>query len=459
MSFRFSTLLAAICLAAFVPHPLDASTAKPNILLLIGDDIDYSYYGFQGHELAVTPNLDQLAAEGVVFENGYATASVCQPSLRSLLAGIRSYTWERMKQLIRKVHGDVPYRRESRHVYFTLPRLLRVAGYKSFAGGKMWEGTYEDAGFDAGTMEKVKFIGVDGADRFGRESLQPLFDFIDSQTEPWFAWVAPALPHHPFDPSEELMDLYRGKGLLPGAVRYFGNLSRLDRRFGEIRAFLDERGLTDNTVIIYVGDNGWETRLRPGSGLASTIGGDRGKLSVHDRGFRTPIIVRWPAEIAGGNRLDPIVTFEDVYATILDYAGARSHVCSRGASFRHIAKHGHGTWHRRHVLLKAVTVRNPIADVRASRLDDNPDNDLAAVSNEDGIYMRRGRKWAYSYVPGRDFEQLFHLMRDPMGDHDLAVGRRDLLGAMRRRALAMNEEIESIRCMVLPADTNAIEMR
>ncbi len=424
---------------------------RPNILLFIGDDIDHTYYGFQGHDFVQTPHLDQLATEGIVFENGYATASVCRPSLQSLLAGIRSYTWDRMADEIHAVHPFAGYRRESRYVPFTLPRLLGQVGYASFAGGKMWEGTYDDAGFDAGTMDDpTEVFGVDGSLEFGRESMQELYDFIDAQTQPWFAWVAPMLPHGPYDPPQELSDLYTGHGLIPVAEQYFGNVTRMDLRMGEVRAFLDSRGLSDDTIIIYLGDNGWEQREYDTGLIGSTIGEDDGKMSVHDRGFRTPIIVHWPAEVEAGQRSDRLVTFEDVFETILDYAAAPSHSCSGGTSFRHLADDGRGRWRRRSLLLKMEQVRYPLADVDASLSDADPENDLPRLSAAVGLYARRGRKWAYSTVIDRDVEELYDLRRDPLATEDLSAQRKGRTRGMRRRALKWNEKLEAERCLGVP---------
>ncbi len=154
----------------------------PNILLFIGDDVDFSYYGFEGHDLIRTPSLDRLASEGVIFDNGYATASACRPALRSLLAGIDSYTWDQMAVRIHRLHPDTQLYRESEHVPFTLPQLLRQAGYASFAGGKMWEGTFKDAGFDSGTIASPPTgRNIGGADEFGRESMDKLYTFIGAQ--------------------------------------------------------------------------------------------------------------------------------------------------------------------------------------------------------------------------------------------------------------------------------------
>ena len=433
-------LLSACSRASAVEQP-------PNILLFIGDDIDYSYYGFQGHEFVRTPNLDRLASEGVVFANGYASASVCRASLRTLLAGVRNHTWLAMTADLRAAHPETPTLRIAQHVGFTLPRLLRQAGYRSFAGGKMWEGTFDDAGFDAGTMTREpNLLSVDGADTFGRDSMAPLYDFIDGQTGPWFAWVAPKLPHLPTDPSQDLKDLYSGLGLTESSVEYFGNMTRMDQRVGEILDFLDDRGLRANTIVIYLADNGWEQRLTEPTYPDNPIGDDRGKTSVHDRGFRTPIVIRWPAEVLPGRRSLRLVTFDDVFETILDYAGAASHPCSDGRSFRHIADDGRGLWNARRVFARMASVRYPADQVAASRADEDPNNDLPILDTDLGLFMRVGRRWAYSYIEGRGVEDLYNLQRDPLGHRDLSAAATLRLKYFRRWAKRWNAALERKRC-------------
>ncbi len=454
---RFKLVVAALVLLTLLSwFGTGRDTRPPNILLFIGDDIDFSYYGFQDHEFVRTPSLDRLASEGVVFDNGYASASACRPSLRTLLAGVDSYTWDQMARDIYRAYPGTHRYRESEHVPFTLPRLLRKAGYASFAGGKMWEGTFVDAGFDEGTIRLPPTgRGVDGANTFGRESMDPLYDFIDAQEGPWFAWVAPKLPHTPLDPPQDLADLYAGHGLHRSAVRYFGNVTRMDRRVGEILNFLDRRDLAENTVVVYLADNGWEQRLYRSRIRGGPLGADRGKLSVHDRGFRTPIVIRWPAEIRAGRRNDRFVTFEDVFETILDYAGAPSHECANGKSFRHLADDGSGAWEREHLFFRMDRVRYPLRLIAQRHADKDHSNNLPPSAEEVGYYMRHDRRWAYSFIPERGIEELYDLQEDPMGLENISDQDPVLLKRLRELALQGNEELTKKRCVIPSAKLTA----
>lgn len=423
-------------LIAFVfalTDPAVALAQQPNILLYIADDQDHTYYGFQEHPFAQTPNIDRLASEGVVFESGYSTSSVCVPALRSLLTGVEPQVYERLAEEIQETHGPLPLRRESQFVPFTLPRLLRQAGYASFAGGKMWEGTFGDAGFDAGTMvEPPTFYDVDGADEFGRESMQSLYDFIDTQSGPWFAWVAPKLPHTPHDAPEEFQGMYSGLGLGSQAEAYWENVSRSDARVGEVMDFLEQRGFDANTVVIYLADNGWVQHEEDIT--HNHIGYDYGKAGTHDRSVRTPIILRWPAEIRPGKTSKKMVDFMDVFATILDYGGAPGHACLEGQSFREVADNGKGKWKRKEQSFRNAAWRNPMEVVEANLEEPEP---VPFFEEEVSLFLRR-KNWAYTYVPGLGIHELYHLKRDPEYTLNFAPLKQRLV--VKLRALALEHE-------------------
>ncbi len=448
-----AAITALLAIAVAIPAAIAGAArgAQPNILLFIGDDIDWSYYGFLGHPFVRTPNLDRLANEGAVFVNGYSSASTCRPALRTLLSGIREPTWVHTADVYEGVHPTTPRNRIVRHFYFTLPRLLRQAGYASFAGGKMWEGDYSDAGFDAGTMGTPPVgFSVDGADTFARDSLQPLYEFIHGQSGPWFAWVAPKLPHGPYDPPQEDLDLYQNLGLSTPAIEYFGNLTRMDRRVGEIVEFLVESELAENTLIIYLADNGWEQMLDVETALQDATGGDRGKSSIHDRGFRTPIVFWWPNQIPAGNFADGFVSFEDVYETILDFAGAESHDCSDGRTIRRSVIRGKQKTRTRRIFSSIDRVRTPFQERVDSLADDDPDNDLPLVTVEPGFMLRRGRRWQYSWAPERGIEELYDLRRDPEALDNLAAGRPGTARSMRRLTLKLDAALAAKRCRIAP---------
>ena len=299
----------------------------PNIVLIIGDDLGYPYAGFMGNEIVETPNLDRLAEEGITFTHAFSPASVCNPSLRTLMSGLHPRSWTSQRNRLEDAIGEpIPTNTEISY-YVTLPRQLGRQGYRSFQGGKHWDGTFSMAGFDVGTTAVFPFrnpiVSPDWL-IFARPSLSAMHDFLDGveEDEPFFLHLAPMLPHTPHDPNSTLRARYEAMGLSNAAVLYYANITRFDEVLGRIVSILEARGLRDDTLIIYVSDNGWEQGAYDAPYfLGRYLGGDRGKLSLHDLGFRTPLIFNWPGRVPEDEVLDDLVTFEDLHATILQYAG------------------------------------------------------------------------------------------------------------------------------------------
>ena len=432
----------------------EAASRPPNIVLFISDDHGWDHYGFQGHPFARTPNVDRLADEGVLFTNGYSQAPVCVPALRTLLSGLPPALWRRAREDLVAAHGEIPFRRESRHMPILLPRMLRRAGYTSFAGGKMWEGTFEDAGFDAGTMKVPAFAAVDGAMEFGRESMAPLFEWIDRQSGPWFAWVAPMLPHIPHDPPPELVDLYRDVEISDEARRYYANVTRLDARVGELVTHLRSIGALDDTVLIYLADNGWEQRLQGTTPLGNRLGGDRGKGSMFDRAMHTPIIVRDGRRLTAGSRSgerdvrETIVDFEDVYATILDYAGVEPHACAEGNSFRPNGAEPRDAEPTGVFFARTSQLRAPSAE----SIDRPP-----RPSHEPGRFLRSG-PWAYTQHAARDEEYVYDPSDGPEARIDGSARPPELTARLRRLADAEEERLAGRHCPLAVVESGASEV-
>jgi len=304
--------LAAFWLLACAEEVADRS---PNIVLIIGDDIAFRDYGFMGSAHAKTPSLDELASEGLTFEQAFNTASVCRPSLQTLLSGLYPDQWA--------------HRKRTGHAIQTLPSLLSRAGYASFQGGKLWEGSFADAGFSEGmtrggsdTSEqrygRLSRAGGEGIE-LGRSTMQPVEDFLrDHRDEPFFLWFAPMLPHAPHDAPSGFEEPYLE--LSTEARGYFANLSRFDSRVGELLRTIDQLGLREDTMVVYLADNGWEQDPRDPSHRLP-YGGPRGKASMSELGFRTPIVVRWPGRTVPGRRSSEVVSTVDLFPTLLGAAG------------------------------------------------------------------------------------------------------------------------------------------
>ena len=332
----FLWLGAAIAGASSFAATVPASPARPpNILLIISDDQAWTDYGFMGHPIVATPRLDRLAGESLTFPHGYVTASLCCPSLASIVTG--RYPHEH-----RVVCNDPPrpagmkpadfyasaeYRtgREQLARFLeetpTLPRLLRARGYLSFQSGKWWQGHFSRGGFTHGMTVGDPNTGGRHGDvglEIGRKTLQPIHDFIaeaERAERPWLVWYAPMMPHDPHTPPERFLNKYLGRAPSPAVAKYWGMVEWFDETCGALLDFVAARGQADHTVVVFLADNGWITD--PATGRFAP----RSKQSPNEGGLRTPILLRWPGHIAP-RRDDTPVSSVDLMPTLLRIAGA-----------------------------------------------------------------------------------------------------------------------------------------
>jgi len=393
--------------------PEEAPVQPPNIVLIIGDDHGYRDFGFMGSEIAKTPNLDRLAAGGVVFPLGYSTASVCRPSLRSLLTGLHPVEFDRFEQRrIRQGAKPVP-KTPLREMFQTLPALLAERGYASFQSGKYQEGHFENAGFTDGMTRASGKTGRKQGIRIARETMAPVFDFIDEhRQQPFFVWFAPQLPHLPHNPPKRFREAYDDIDLPWFAPGYYASVSWFDESVGQLVDHLAQRGLIENTLIVYLADNGWQA---PGDGVDYDflLGGRQGKMSLYEVGFRTPVIFSWPGRIDSPRRDDSLVSAVDLFPTLLGLAGARVPANREGRDLRPVID-GEAAGTRTELIGTAVALR-----------DDLPDRPAG------GAFLR-DRRWHYLWHnDGR--QALFDLDDDPDERHDVAGEHAERIIGFRER--------------------------
>ncbi len=202
----------------------------------------------------------------------------------------------------------------------TLPRLLAPRGYQSFQAGKWWGGSYKRGGFTSGMTHGDPARGGRHGDAglaIGRQGIKPINLFIELarlRKAPFFIWYAPMMPHQPHNPPERLLAHYRGHAPTEQVAKYWAMCEWFDETCGELLDFLDAQKLADDTVVLFLADNGWiqdpqADRYAP-----------RSKQSPYDGGLRTPIMVRWPGK-AAPRTCDVPVSAIDVAPTILRAAG------------------------------------------------------------------------------------------------------------------------------------------
>jgi uncharacterized sulfatase len=316
-------LLIVLTLLAATAH------AAPNVVLIIGDDQAWTDYGFMGHPHIQTPHLDALAADSLQFRRGYVVSSLCRPSLASIATGLFPHE--------HGITGNDPQAKDKPAQLYEnelwierfqlspqIAGLLGGAGYVSHQSGKWWEGHCRCGEFTEGMTHGDPARGGRHGDdglAIGRETMAPIFDFIDGAVDkPFFIWYAPFLPHRPHNPPQRLLDKYAAPDRPEEIAAYYAMCEWLDETVGQLVGHLEARNLRDNTIVVFLADNGWVQPLRTDDSFRTPFGAPRGKRSPYDGGLRTPILVNYPAHITP-QIVDTPVSSIDIAPTIAAAVG------------------------------------------------------------------------------------------------------------------------------------------
>ncbi len=325
---RFLSLLVVLCLPVMAEE-------RPNVVLILSDDQSWTDYSFLGHKVIETPVLDQLARESLTYTRGYVTSPLCRPSLASIFSGLHTPVHGITGNDVRKKgkakgkfnrnHPEEGRIHEQIYADFEkrdgLARLLGKAGYLSLQTGKWWEGKPQRHGFTHAMTHADPAKGGRHGDvglKISRTGIKPIQNFLDEAKEekkPFFIWHAPFLPHTPHNPPKELFDKYLAKGESKFVARYYAMVEWFDQTCGELFEDLEKRGLADNTIIIYVTDNGWIQSAD--SGRYAPLS----KQAPYEMGIRTPLMIKWPGKVSPKMDNDTLVSSIDIAPTILKAVG------------------------------------------------------------------------------------------------------------------------------------------
>lgn len=359
-------ILSLVVLLCLVPVRAEAAigTTKPNILLILADDLGWADLGCYGADLHETPHLDRFARESVRFTNAYAM-SVCSPSRATLMTGkhaarLRFTVWAEGAQAggpkgraLREGESiwNLPHRET------TVAQHLQSAGYLTALVGKWhlgdWEHYPETHGFDlniGGTnwgAPQTFWWPYRGAGRFGNQfRYVPHLEFgqpgeyltdrltdeamrvIDragsGEKKPFFVYLAHHSVHTPIEAKAEDIahfDAKRRDGMNHRHGIYAAMTKNLDDNVGRILAHLRARGLDQNTVVIFASDNGGYIGLDKASGRDVPVTNNTplrsGKGSLYEGGIRVPLIIRWPGVAQAGTTCDEPVILTDLFPTLL----------------------------------------------------------------------------------------------------------------------------------------------
>lgn len=334
-------LISFIALGCVLVSPRALAASRPNILLVVADDLGYGDLACFGHPDIKTPNLDRLAASGLKLTRCYSAAANCSPARAAIMTGRTPYRVGIYNQLIMM---DPMHLRESE---ITIAALLKHAGYATAQIGKWHLNSLfnlpgqpqpNDLGFDywfavhnnalPNHHNPYNFVrnGIPQGPLPGysgpivaHEAVEWLTAIRD-KSKPFFLYVAFNEPHEPIATDARFRALYEKKFPDdPSRVAYYGNVSQMDDALGGILACLEAQGLAENTIVWFTSDNG-PARTRWHN--AGSTGGFRAfKGHLYEGGIRVPGIIRWPGQIKGGSVSDEAVSGVDVLPTLCQMTG------------------------------------------------------------------------------------------------------------------------------------------
>lgn len=323
-------MILAAALAACAGGEPPPAAAPPNIVLIIADDMNWDDSGVYGNPNVRTPNIDQLAADGMRFTNAFLTASSCSPSRSSIITGRYPHNTG-----AEQLHWPLPAEQ------VTFVEKLKDAGYWTALAGKWHLGDaikerFDDvreadpSGFQLPTGEDGEALAmVSTADASGAsEWIDVLRSRPDDQ--PFFLWFAALDPHrdyeegiidNPHKPEDVRIPPYTPDTpkVRKDFALYYDEITRLDDYVGKVVAELEAQGVADNTLVLFFSDNG-----RPFP---------RAKVTVYDEGIKTPWIVKWPGHVAPGSVNERLVSSVDIAPTALELAGVPLLDTFEGKSF------------------------------------------------------------------------------------------------------------------------------
>lgn len=340
-------MLLCIGMADAAAEPPVVGLSNPNVVFILSDDQGWTDYGFMGHPHLQTPNLDRLAAAGVVYERGYVTAPLCRPSLASIVSGlyphqtaIRGNDPVKPKGIKNNSGLSVEMRNRMTAPMQGLPSFIKTLqenGYATLQTGKWWEGNPLEHGFtDAMTHGDPSRGGRhgDAGLKIGRDTMQPIYEFVDkaqTNNQPFFVWYGVFLPHTPHNAPQRLFDKYKDVAPSESIARYWANVEWFDEGCGQLIDYLKNKGLYENTIFVYTCDNGWVQDPEKRNRFT------RSKRGPFEAGIRTPMFITQPGVITPRRDADTLASNIDIAPTILSACGIEPPSTMSGLDLRNPA--------------------------------------------------------------------------------------------------------------------------
>ncbi len=351
-------------LMALLGHPGYAQQKpRPNVLLIMADDMGFGDIRMAGNPDIYTPNLDALSAESVNFTNFYVSP-VCAPTRASLLTGkyaqrvgVLSVTngYETLNPeavTLAETMGAAGYRTGlfgKWHLGENYPSLPNAQGFRQFVGfrtghfGDYFDAVLERNGEPYPTKGYITDVLTDEAITFMRNSIM---------AEPFLCYLPFNAPHTPLDVPDKYLARYRNKGLGERVERIYAMMENLDENVGRLLAFLQDSGLAENTIVMFLSDNGPidKYKAKPEEWRFNAGLRDQ-KFTVYEGGIRTRFFTRWPGHFVPNRTVDIIAAHIDVMPTLLDLCEVQPATSLDGLSLKPLLTEKKPKWFERTLFL------------------------------------------------------------------------------------------------------------
>ena len=406
-------------LSGAAPAILLAAPRRPNVVLVISDDQGYGDLSVHGNPHLKTPRIDSLARDGVQFTQ-FHVSPVCSPTRSSLMTGRYNY---RTGVVDTYLGRSMMYPDE-----VTLAEVLASAGYRTGIFGKWHLGdNYPLRSIDQGFEQSLVCTGgglAQPAGPPGNGYFDPVLqangkserrsgyctdiftsaaiDFIDrNRKRPFFAYVAPNAPHTPLQVEERYVAPFLKSGLDDVTAKVYGMVANLDENMGRLLGAIRKFELDRDTIVIFLTDNGPQQN-RYNSGMRGLKG------TVYEGGIRVPCFLRYPAQFAGGDKIDRVAAHIDIMPTLLDLCGIPLPRGLRidGRSLAPLLRGSAGSWQDRALYFQW-------------HRGDEPEPFRACAA----------RSQRYKLVDGKE---LYDLVDDPSEGRDIAASHPNVVRNMRQ---------------------------
>lgn len=409
---KYTECLILLVMALGNPFPVNAQkeeVPKPNIVFIIADDVSWNDIGCYGNPSVRTPEIDQLAKEGIRFNNAYLTTSSCSPSRTSIISGRYPHNSGSAELHTPLPEDQIPF-----------PLLLKEAGYYTVQSGKTHFGEPALRAFDE--VFAMQDAGTGGEERWVRCLEERPKD------KPFFAWFAAMDAHRPWqaddfgiphDPAKVIVPPYLAdtQATREDLASYYNEISRFDYYIGEVIKELKRQGIEENTLIMILSDNG-----RPFP---------RSKTRVYDSGMKTPFVIKWGNGIKNpGAQSNGMLSVVDIAPTLLEIAGIKPLEGYQGKSFTHLFDHPEGehrqyvfsehNWHDYEAHERMVRSKNflYVLNSRPNLSNPGPADSNSSPSFDDLKKLREEGNLTHAqndiFIVPRPREELFDCTLDPM---------------------------------------------